>query len=187
MNGLEEVVGFRSSDLEEIRGMAPSEVSVSFGPGSVGKGAEALGVTLLIDTLVVMGGINTLIQFGGYARRVIDWMRDKTGAQPTISDPTTLGAVAAASVEGSMRARLDGSSFLGTVPITASVGAGTDARDIYAAIFGGEDFAIVIFMSPTGMVLGTVAVPAQMGYEGGEWRERTPEEIAAWWPESSSD
>ncbi len=184
---IDQVPGFTAVDLEELRALGPDavEVELSTEPGSVGKGAAGYGITLLIGTLAAAGAINTLVQFGEYALRIIAWIRDKTDAGPVIADPDTLGAVAAASADESTRARLTGCRFRGTVPITASLGAGTDERDIWAACFDGEWFGVVIFMSPSGTVLGTVVVPAEWGFIGGEWRMRTPEEIAAWWDRPS--
>lgn len=87
-------------------------------------------------------------QVTGFTAADLEESRHKTGADPLIGDPDTLGAVAAASVDESMMNRLAGCRFAGTVPITASLGVGTDQRDIWAACFEGEGFAIVIFMSP---------------------------------------
>ena len=175
-----EVVGFSAGAITEMEGDPAAQVRVSQQEGSVGIGASGYGVTLVFEVLGTIADVGGLIVFGDFLRRVIDRHRNDRGT-PTISDPGTLGAIAAASVEeAAMRARLVGCRFAGTVPITASPEVGTDSRDIWASCFDGDGFAIVIFMSPSGLCLGSVTVPAEWGLIDGEYRSRSAEEIAAW-------
>jgi hypothetical protein len=52
-----------------------------------------------------------------------------------------------------------------------------------ASCFDGDGYALVIFMSPSGLCLGTVVVPAEWSMEVGGYPKRTAGEIAAWWRE----
>lgn len=176
-----EAAGFTSEALAAMEAGAPVDLRVTQKEGSVGAGASGYGVTVVLDLLGHVSDIGGVIALGEFVRRLIAKHLRERG-EPTISDPDTLGAVAAASlVEPAMQARLAGCHFAGTVPITAFPSSGTDARDIWASCFGGDGFAIVIFMSPSGLCLGSVAVPAEWGTIDGEFRTRSPEEIAAWW------
>lgn len=179
---VDQAPGFTASDLDDLRNaLGGGSIDVSVSPASIGKGASGYGVTVAVTILSVAGGISGLLHLGEYALKAITTIRTRTGSSPTIHDPDTLGAVAAASAKAHAPFDLTGCHYVGTVPITARPEAGTDARDIYAACFDGEGFAGVIFMSPSGTVLGTITVPAEYGFEEGEWRHRSAEELAAWW------
>jgi len=107
-------------------------------------------------------------------------IRNRFGHDPVMEDRDTLGAIASAEPGLS----LTGYRYARTAIVTGAEGMGTDRRDIYASVFAEDDqqgAAIVVFMSPTGLCLGSVRVPAQCFLEQDRWRDRTSEEIAQWW------
>ncbi len=176
------VAGFTEAELSEIARAAPVPVKVRQAEGSVGVGASAYGVDLVFQIMGTVADVAGLIVLGEYLRRLIERMRPSRG-EATIGDPETLGAVAAASAPTDLREMLVGSYMVQTVPITAAPESGTDARDIWASCFAGDGFAVVIFMSPSSVCLGCVVVPSEWALVDGEYRSRTPEEIAQWWRE----
>lgn len=175
--------GLSPLDLQDLHSLAPEGTRLGVQPGSVGKGAAGYGTTLLIDLAIgVTGGL--IVEAGKVAWKMIKEISSRRGGEsPEISDPFSLGVVAAGAVSPAIQETLVGCRYRATVGITGSVGAGTDARDIWAACFDGDGYAVVIFVSPSGLCLGTVKVPAEFALVDDEWKQRTPDDIAEWWRE----
>ena len=178
----ESIDGLDRADLAAFVTCLPG-AEFSLRSGSVGKGAAGVGATLVVLLERALSDGANLVEVGAGLWSIIHAVRKKRGADPTVSDPTTLGALAAAAVEPPVRDLIVGCTYEKTVPLTVSYEhwAGTDDRDVWATCFSHPDgFVVVIFTSPSGAVLGTTTVPAMFGVQDGEWRERTASEIADW-------
>jgi hypothetical protein len=174
----------QSSLQKEVRGAVHLRARVS----SVGKGASGPGVALVLEVLGAVDGLATLWSTGRLLVKFITRVRGKFGHGPTIEDPDTLGAIAAVVVVGDEApspALLQDLRYVTTVPLTVGPRVGTDARDIWASVFALPDEiggANVVFMSPTGLSLGSVRVPSEMFLRPSEgWETRSPRDIALWW------
>ncbi len=163
-----EALGLSPSEIDDLTKDFPQGTRLSLRRGSVGKGAAGTGAAIIFELAEhILNDTASLIAVGLALRAVIRRTRERGRVNPT-ADAEALGPLAAA--EGGAT-RLLGTRFVGVVPITASVlpgtthpAAGTDARDIWAACFQQESRdGIVIFMSPTGLRLGIVGVPAEFG------------------------
>jgi hypothetical protein len=94
-----------------------------------------------------------------------------------------MAAVASASVSGAALELLHGTRlksvrnlFGGEPPNWL----GTDTRHVWAVVFEHETqgYALIIFMSPSGLVLGHAQVPLETYWDGSTYQQRTPEDIA---------
>jgi hypothetical protein len=169
---------------EETEGDASLDARVS----STGKGAAGPAIALALEVGHVAGGVAGLYKLGRFLTKAIIRIRERLNHDPVIEDPDTLGALAAVVIldsDGSTADALQEYQYIGTVPVTASPGMGTDARDIWASCFvcppdiGG---AAVVFMSPSGLSLGSVRVPFEMYLKPKEgWQQRSVRDIALWW------
>lgn len=145
-------------------------------PGEVGRGAAGPGATLVIEVIerVVNDGGSLLAWGTDFLLPVIGWLRRRHGRTVNLDDPGTVAAVAAAQVP-TLHDRLAGSRFISSTRLGGGdLGAGTDVRDVWVSTFATDDgWWLMLFSSPTGLVLGDVAVP-------GEWTGqdvRTPEQV----------
>ena len=131
-----------------------------------------------------MNDTASLIEVGAALWLIRSWVqRQRGGAEPTVSEPNTLAALAAAGVDEATQRLIVGCQYEKTVPLTVSLEhwAGTDERDVWAVCFShAEGYVALIFVSPSGFVLGTATVPARFGFQEGVFRERTASEISEW-------
>jgi hypothetical protein len=149
--------------------MLPSE-KVQRGPG--------VGLVLEIAERVIQD-VGTLVGLGLGLREIIKLVSQRRGRPPALLNSPALAAVAAASAPD----ELAGTSHLRTAPLSVDGAVGTDERDVWASCFEDveEGFVHVIFLSPSGLLLGHVHVPLEMYFDGAELRRRTEEEITDWW------
>jgi hypothetical protein len=176
---LDRVVGFAPDDVEALRGDLP-EGRLTVEPGGVGKGASGPGVALVFEVAEhVVNDTAGLIGIGVALREVILRVSKRRGRRPAIANEAALGALAAAEAAN----QLAGARYAHTVPLNVDPGVGTDERDVWAACFDvwEEGLVYVIFMSPSGLVLGQVRVPTEAFMDGDKYRMRSPEEIERWW------
>lgn len=175
---LDRAEGLQPQDLQDLRVDAPGEFSAD--EGTFGKGASGAGVALVLELAEhVINDAASLIAIGAVLRAAIKRVSHRREQQPAVVDPVALAALAA----DEFRESLEGAYYYKTVPLNLYEGVGTDERDVYACVFEQADGVVhVIFMSPTGLCLGSVRVPAEMYVgDGGEVITRSAEDIAAWW------
>jgi hypothetical protein len=176
---LDRVVGFGPTDIEALRGQL-AEGRLTVEPGGVGKGASGPGVALVLEVAEhVVNDVAGLIGVGLALRQAIRRISERRGRSPAIANEQALGALAAAEAAN----QLTGARYVHTVPLNVDPGVGTDERDVWAACFDRWDVGLVhvIFMSPSGLVLGQVRVPAEAFMDGAEYRMRSPQDIERWW------
>jgi hypothetical protein len=175
-----EATGMTDDDRLAVEVTFPGNANISAEVSSQGKGASGPAVAIVVEIERIGTDIATLIAIGAALLGLIRKVRPRYERDPVIEDPRTLGAVAAAGASGD----LSGYRYVSTVPITAYPGIGTNAGDIWAACFAGPDqdgMARVVFMSPTGICLGDVQVPAEMFRDDRGAQHRNPEEIQRLW------
>lgn len=175
-----EVTGLSTEELAAAAAEFPEKADIDAVVSSQGKGASGPAAAVVVVVEHVLGDTASLIGIGVALRSLIRKIRNRFGHDPVMEDRDTLGAIASAEPGLS----LTGYRYARTAIVTGAEGMGTDRRDIYASVFAGDDqqgAAIVVFMSPTGLCLGSVRVPAQCFLEQDRWRDRTSEEIAQWW------
>jgi len=180
-----------SLDVVEVTGMADIELAEASKPfaggaaisaevSSQGKGASGPGIAIVVEIERFATDTGSLIAIGSALFALVRRLRTRFGREPVVEDLTTLGALAAAAApEG-----LTGHRFVATVPVTASPGVGTNDSDIWASCFKGPDdegMATVVFVSPSGMCLGTVKVPAETYRNGDGAHRRSAEDLRMWW------
>lgn len=178
-------------DAVEVTGMADielAEASKSFSGGatisaevsSQGKGASGPAIAIVVEIERFATDTATLIGIGTALFALIRRVRARFSREPVVEDLSTLGALAAAAApEG-----LTGHRFVATVPVTALPGVGTNDSDIWASCFKGPDdesMATVVFMSPSGLCLGAVKVPAETYRDGDGMHRRNAEDLRRWW------
>lgn len=169
------VPGVRDEDMVELTRMLPT-ARLSRRAGSIGKGASGPGASLVIEIAErILNDGASLLAYGAVLFEVIAWLKRRHGKSVNLNDPVTVAAVAAAQ-SSSLEHELVGSSYIGTVCITGGgPGLGVDARDVWASSFSLADgWALVIFSSPSALILGHVKIPSE--YDG-NGRVRAPEEI----------
>jgi hypothetical protein len=175
------IAGFGPEDLEELSSDTGARVTVR--PGSVGVGASALGIELVL-AFANPGSVLALIQIGEKIKAAISRIQARRARPVTISDPSTMTAIAAASAVSEVLEKLHGTRFLAVRNLSGGDAppnwAGTDSRHIWAVVFEHETqgWALVIFMSPSGLFLGQTEVPVEMYWDGVTWQSRKPEDIA---------
>lgn len=132
----ESIDGLDRADLAAFVTCLPG-AEFSLRSGSVGKGAAGVGATLVVLLERALSDGANLVEVGAGLWSIIHAVRKKRGADPTVSDPTTLGALAAAAVEPPVRDLIVGCTYEKTVPLTVSYEhwAGTDDRDVWATCF----------------------------------------------------
>jgi hypothetical protein len=184
----EQALGLGPADVQEMESLVP-QAQLSVGSGVVGKGAAGPGVALYLQVAEhLLQDTAALIALAAGVRSVIARVSARRGDLPTIGDPSGLAVAAVASVTDQFRERLLETRYVGTFPITASAAVGTDRRDIWAVCFsaGEEGYGLVIFVSPAGTCLGAVSVPAETYFDGREWRDRSTDDLIAWWETESA-
>lgn len=174
---LELIIGLQQQDLPDIEAETAG-ASVSVEPSSTGKGAAGPGVDLVLHIAEqVTNDGASLIAWGTLLWAAVHKVRSKRpGRTLAVKDPTTIGALAAASLDNSQS--LVGAQWLTPVCLTGGgSGLGTDARDVWATTLESADGLLhIIFSSPSGLVLGSVAVPTEADPTAP--RSRGPEEVA---------
>ena len=176
------VSGMTDVEIQDASAAFPSEATITAEVSSQGKGASAPGVAIVVELERFGTDVASLIAIGSALFAIIACVKRRFKREPVVEDPTTLGALAAASA----RHDLTGMRYVGTVPITAYPGIGTDRRDIWAACFEGseeEGTATLLFVSPAGTSLGLVSVPSEMFLTDEGWQTRSTEDIRQWWQE----
>jgi len=169
-----QVPGLRKQDLPEVQELLPGTV-LSTEPGEVGRGAAGPGATLVIEVIErTVNDTASLLAWGTALLAVIRRLRRRHARTVNLDDPGTVAAVAAAQVP-TLHDRLRGSRFVSSTCLGGGdPRTGTDSRDVWVSTFAtGDGWWLMLFSSPTGLVLGEVAVPA-------EWsghHVRTPEQV----------
>ena len=184
----DEPEGLSASDRAGLeRDMDEVPMRLSLAHGSIGKGAEALALTLVVEVERVVNDAASLLAVGAALRQLIRHVKQRRRGRlgrAIISDPETLIALAAAETPG--LTRTEWSYFSPRlVCLVGSPGVGTDERDIYAAVFSDERSgkALVTFMSPSGLCLGSVLVPAEVYLTDQSVKFRERRDIDRWWVE----
>jgi hypothetical protein len=179
---VERAEGLQPADLEQLQ--ATTDLgSFSVRDGSVGKGAAGPGVAVVFEIAEhVVNDVASLIALGAALRAAIKWVSERRKKPPAIISPEALAALAADHAHGD----LAGTYYIKTVPLNVSEGVGTDERDVWAACFDQPEAGVVhvIFISPSGRVLGHVRVPAEIYIEGASVRRRSEAELREWWTDS---
>jgi len=153
-----EVEGLTLADLTELSSGIDAAVRLSTEPSSVGKGASGPGIDLVLHlTEQVLTDGAALFAWGSALWTLIRRIRPQR--RLAVQDPLTIGALAAAA-QPMNESRLRGAHLTGTVSLTGGgVGMGTDARDVWATSFVlANERVLVLFTSPSGLVLGEVTV-----------------------------
>lgn len=144
-------------------------VDVQESDAGVGFSVDAFELVVLIEAArQVLDDLDRLVTWGERLRGLIERVRRRSGSGTTVSDSTTLGALAASHVAPStdlVGRRLLGSQRLngaGTAPDE------TDERHVWASIFESEDGSdlLVVFLSSDGTVFGQVLVPVRLRFGG---------------------
>ncbi len=159
---ISQVPGLREQDLHEVQELLPRTV-LSTEPGEVGRGASGPGATLVIDVIErTVNDTASLLAWGAALLAVIRRLRRRHARTVNLDDPGTVAAVAAAQVL-TLHDRLRGSRFISSTCLGGGdPRMGTDARDVWVSTFATDDgWWLMLFSSPTGLVLGEVAVPAE--------------------------
>ncbi|MEJ5913737.1 hypothetical protein [Pseudokineococcus sp. 1T1Z-3] len=155
------------ADLASREGV--NAVRVEESQTGVGASGYAFEVVIEVSRLVI-DDMSRLIAFGGWVLWLVDKVRRRRGdaAPPTVSDSTTLGAVAAAWVAPSTD--LTGRFFVGSQRLNGQQLAPdeTDERIVWASAFQDEDRGdlLIVFLSSDLVVLGQVLVPIRLHFGG---------------------
>lgn len=177
-NWVQEVEDNLADELADLRAReGVTRISVSESGIGMGASGPAFEVAVeLVRTFTDDAG--RLVALGGWILWLADRVKAKRGGGPMMEDGPTLGAVAANRVHGATN--LDGYQLLECRPLQGDAGCGTDDRVIWLAIFdhATRGDVLVVFMSPTGILLGQVVVPYETYSDGTDYKWRTPEEIA---------
>ncbi len=153
-----EVEGLTRVDLAELSRGLDTAVRLSTEPGSMGKGASGPGIDPVLHlTEQVLTDGAAAFAWGSVLWTLIRRIRPQR--RLGVQDPLTVGALAAAA-QPMNESRLRGAHLTGTVCLTGGgVGMGTDARDVWATSFVlDNEMVLVLFTSPSGLVLGEVTV-----------------------------
>ena len=183
MPGLGTFTGLSPDELDELREVANTQLSLR--RGSVGYGESSTGIELVITLASIPANILGLVAAGKAVKSVIGKIQSRRKRSLTITDPNTMAAVAAASVETELLDKLAGTRlrsvrnlFGGEPPWYGTIW-GTDATHVWAVTFEQtvDGYAFIIFMSPTGLVLGHTQVPLEEYFDGTTYHRRTPEDV----------
>lgn len=168
------VPGATDEDLDELRAMLPG-VRVARRPGSIGKGASGPGATLIFEfgERILNDGAS-MLAYGAALMSVVTWLKSHRQKHVNVDDPAAAGVLAAAQSRASEE--LVGAYHTGTVCISGGgPGLGVDVRDIWVTTFALPDqWYLVIFTSPSALVLGEVKVPSEVDGKG---KRRTGGEV----------
>lgn len=104
----------------------------------------------------------SLYVWGSVLRAIIKRVRKRGERALCVGEPRTISALAAGASEAN-RDRLNGALHLSTICATGGgAGVGTDIRDVWITTFLLPDENLwMLFMSPSGLVLGSVVVPPE--------------------------
>jgi hypothetical protein len=174
----DQVHGLRPHELPELEALVAG-ASISVEPGGVGVGASGPGVIAVLTIAQdVVADAAALLTVGAGLRALIKRVCAKRRREVAISDPTTLGAVAAAGAP-QLREHLIGTYFDSSRIVVGPPDArvGTDDRHIWASAFVADDHAVVIFVAPSGLVLSTVIIPFACYFDGASWVWRGQSDI----------
>jgi hypothetical protein len=124
--------------------------------------------------LTICASVLGMVQAGQMVKSVIERVQHRRERTVTISDPLTMAAVAAASVNRELLDQLTGATLRSVRNLFGRElpnWLGTDSRQVWAVTFEHETLGhpLIIFMSPSGLVLGhAVAVIRRRVAPGGE-------------------
>jgi hypothetical protein len=159
---IRELPGMTAVDLQQLADEAAgAELSVR--PGVVGKGGAAYGVELVlrIGEQAINDGAS-LFAWGSVLWAIVKRVQSHRERKLEVQDPIAISALATAANPANAR-RLMGAHLLKTVCLTGGgEGMGTDIRDVWATVFvvAGDD-VLIVFSSPSGLILGEVTVPPE--------------------------
>jgi hypothetical protein len=168
---VERAVGLSGEDLAEMQALAPEGVSLETEQGVVGKGAAGPGVSLVVVLEHILNDTASMIALAMFVKMLIGRVSRRRSSPPSISEPSALAVAALAAAPDEILGRARAGRFVHTVPVNTGGLSGTDARDIWAACWSldTECSALLIFVSPAGMYLGSSIVPAQIYFDGSSW------------------
>ncbi|WP_412515628.1 hypothetical protein K8Z49_27710 [Actinomadura madurae] len=194
---LADQIGLGPKDLADLEAAIDAEATLA--EGSFGIGASGFGVSVLLalsDNAV--STVAGLLVIGGALRGFI---RKVTGrpqvTMPSITESYTQAAIAAAGVP-KLRHELIEMTFVEAKPLDdrregrhlpGTAWGGTDPRDVWCVVFyhSRRGYSLMIFVSPTGVILGYVRVPHEMFFDGDDWIHRSEEEVRNFQVEESDD
>lgn len=137
--------------------------------GSVGKGAASVGVDLVLHIAEqVLNDGASVFAWGTVLWALNKKVQRHRGRTLAVQDPVTISALAAAACPQN-ELRLTGAYMSRSICLTGGgEGMGTDIRDVWASSFVlGNGDVLVLFNSPSGLVLGEVTVPPEWSNERG--------------------
>lgn len=180
---LDGVPGLQPPDLREIE--VDLDVSASVEPGGVGVGASGPGIELVIAYLSLPGDLIALAHIGKGLRKVIDRVRGRHERPVVVSHGPTFAALAAASLPGAANEALEGMEYAGCRNLNGGEPpnwAGTDDRHVWTVVFEHPTNGTMglVFMAPSGLVLGWTVLPRVAYFNGKDYLWRSPEQIAEW-------
>lgn len=168
------VAGLSDQDLPELQRLLPG-TRLSTRPGEIGKGASGPGITLVVEALErITNDGASLLAWGALLLQCIRRLRRDKPRTLNLDDPRTIAAVTAAQIP-LLHDRLAGSLFIGSNCLTGGgAGLGSDLRDVWASSFMTNDgWVLMLFSSPSGLVLGHAAIPSEWSGED----VRSPEQV----------
>jgi hypothetical protein len=154
--------------------------SISLRESSVGVGYSGPGFEAVLDvSRMILDDLGRLAALGGWILWLKERVSRKRNRMTVISDSSTMGAVAAASVSASS---LVGYRFVLAQPITGwpQYPDETDERFVWVASFEHDERheVLAVFMSPAGILLGQVIVPLHSYMDEQGLQFRNAEELA---------
>jgi hypothetical protein len=178
---LDALAGLSPDDLEQLGDDTGTHISLR--PGSVGVGAAGPGVELVLAYASIPGDFLALVSIGQMIKSVVKKIQNSRTRSVTISDSNTMAAMAAASLKDDLLDQLDGTKLRSVRNLFGSEPPdwlGTDTRHVWVVTFEHETrgYAFVIFLSPSGLVLGHAQVPLESYWDGSTYQRRRPEDIA---------
>ena len=183
MPGLGTFTGLAPDELDELSEATNARLSLL--RGSVGYGESSTGIELVITLASIPANVLGLVAAGKAVKSVIEKIQSRRKRTVTITDSKTMAAVAVTSVKPELLDKLAGiqlrsvrNLFGGEPPWFGTIW-GTDARHVWAVTFEQtvDGYAFIIFMSPTGLVLGHTQVPLEEYFDGTTYHRRTPEDL----------
>lgn len=184
MPSIDAFTGLSANELDDLHETMSAEFSLR--RGSLGYGESTSGIELAITIASIPANLVGLAATGIAIKSVIEKIQNRRKRKIAITDPSTLAAIGAASLKHEVLDKLTGAKLVsvhnligGDPPYYGTIW-GTDARHVWAVTFEQtmEGCAFIIFMSPTGLVLGHTEVPLEAYFDGTSYHERTPEDLA---------
>jgi hypothetical protein len=180
---LDGVPGLQPADLSEIA--ADLSVQASVEPSGVGVGASGPGIELILACASVPADLLALAQIGAGLWKVIERVRARRHRSVIVSHGPTLAALAASTLPKEAMAAFDGMEYAGCRNLNGGEPpdwVGTDDRHIWAVIFEHPTHGTmgVVFMAPSGLVVGWTVVPHVAYFNGSDYLWRSPEQIIDW-------